>query len=285
MAENASPPFSVSEFTTMPWTFEQDLDHYRRLDVPALEVCEIKLSGPEYGAHLEQIDAAGLQISSVQPVVRTLYPSQSQPEPKDLTQRMERFRETIHRFGRWAHGVPFVTNTGIPPNGNMAETIRTAGTRYRELSEFAADHGATVALEPLNPSIQNIETAIWLLGQGMRIVEEVDRPNFGLCVDFWNVFQNPDVEGAIRGAGEKILIVQVSDWQTPRSYADRHIVGQGEIPFVPLLRATREAGYRGYYELEIFSDGVSDSLWSGDMEQVITESRQALNAFWAQALR
>lgn len=285
MADSPSLQFSVSEFTTMPWSFEQDLDHYHRLGIPALEVCEIKLTGTDYAGQLAKIDAAGMAISSVQPVTRTLYPSQSQPEPADLSQRLARFRETIERFGHWAEGVPFVTNTGIPPSGDMEAVIVAAGKRYRELAEVAAQHGATIALEPLNPSIQNIETAIWLLQQGMRIVHEVDHPNFGLCVDFWNIFQNPDVERAIREVGDRILVAQVSDWKTPRSYADRYIVGQGEIPFVPLLRATHAAGYRGYYELEIFSEGVPGSLWQGDMDYVITESRQALERFWGEAVR
>lgn len=281
----ATTPFtySVSEFTTNPWSFEQDVSTYARLGVQAIEVCEFKLDPARMQEQLEMIPQHGLQISSVQPSVRTLFPSQSQPEPGTVPERMALFRQTIERFGRFARHVPFVTNTGIPPDGNVQEVVDTAARQYRELAEYAARHEATIAFEPLNPTIMNVETAIWTVQQAMRLVEAVDRPNFGICLDLWNIWQNADIFEAIRQAGRRIFIVQVSDWRTPRSYADRLIPGQGEIPFPPYLRAIHAAGYRGAYEVEIFSDHVPDSLWTGDLERVITASRKGLERAWQDA--
>jgi sugar phosphate isomerase/epimerase len=115
-----------------------------------------------------------------------------------------------------------------------------------------------VAFEPLNAAIMNVESAIWTLEQGLRLVEQVDRPSFGLCVDLWNIWQNAAVEEAIRACGDRIFVVQVSDWRTPRSFQDRLIVGQGAILLPPLLRAVHESGYRGPYVVEIFSGDVPD---------------------------
>jgi sugar phosphate isomerase/epimerase len=284
MAQGSSYQFSVSEFTTNPWTFEQDVEEYARLGVDAMEVCEIKLDPARIDEQLQLITAGGLSISSVQPQTRTLFPSRSQPEPRDVNDRMARFRATIETFGSSASGLPFVTNTGIPPNGNVQQVLDTARDEYRALADFAAGYGARIALEPLNASIANVETAIWTLEQGMRVVESVDRENFGLCLDFWNIWQNAHIEEAIGAAGDRMFIVQVSDWRTPRSYEDRLIVGQGEIPFPPLLRAVRDSGYQGAYELEIFSHDVPDSLWEGDLQRVIVESRAGLDRAWQEAM-
>lgn len=284
MAYDPSYQFSVSEFTTNPWTFEQDVEEYARLGVDAMEVCEIKLDAARIGEQLGLITARGLSISSVQPQTRTLFPSRSQPEPLHVTDRMARFRATIDAFGASASGLPFVTNTGIPPNGNMQQVLDTARDQYRALADYAASYGARVALEPLNASIANVETAIWTLEQGMRVIESVDRENFGLCLDFWNIWQNAHIEEAIRAAGDRIFVVQVSDWRTPRSYEDRLIVGQGEIPFPSLLRAVHDSGYPGPYELEIFSSDVPDSLWEGDLRSVIVESRNGLDRAWREAM-
>ena len=117
----------------------------------------------------------------------------------------------------------------------------------------------------------------------MRVVEAVDRPNFGICLDLWNIWQNARVEEGIRACGDRIFVVQLSDWRTPRSYQDRLVVGQGEIPLAPLLRAVHESGYRGPYVVEIFSGDVPDSLWAGDLEQVIGESRAGLERAWREA--
>lgn len=279
------PPyrFGISEFTTWPWSFEQDVEQYARLGVDTIEVCEFKLNEREIDRQLGLIAQHGLAISSVQPSTRTLFPSQSQPEPKDVGERMSLFGRTIERFGAMAIDVPFVTNTGIPPNGNIQAVLDTATREYRKVADAAAQHGARVALEPLNAAIMNIETAIWTLRQGMDLVEAVDRPNFGICLDLWNVWQNADIVDAIRAAGDRTFVVQLSDWRTPRSYQDRLIVGQGEIPLPRLLRAIHETGYRGPYVVEIFSGDVPDSLWKGDLSAVIRASRDGLDAAWREA--
>lgn len=280
MSSEPSYRYGVSEFTTWPWSFEQDVEGYARLGVDAIEVCEFKLNDGHIADQLSLIGRHGLDISSVQPSVRTLFPSQSQPEPKSIPERMQRYRQTIERFGELAGGTPFVTNTGNPPNGNIQEVLDTAAREYRSLAEFAAQHGARIALEPLNASICNVETAIWTLEQGMRVVEAVNRENFGICLDAWNIWQNAHLEDAIQACGDRIFVVQLSDWRTPRSYQDRLIVGQGEIPLAPMLRAIHRTGYQGPYVVELFSGDVPNSLWQGDLNRVIEESREGLNRAW-----
>lgn len=282
MSSTAPYQFGISEFTTQPWSFEQDVERYARLGVAYIEVCEAKLADDDARAaeQLALIGKQGLTVSSIQPVVRTLFPSQSQPDPRDVPDRMARFRRTIERCQQVAAGVPFVTNTGIPPNGNIQQVLDTAAREYRALADFARDHGARVALEPLNAAIANVESAIWTLQQGMRIVEAVDRPNFGICLDVWNVWQNADIAAAITACANRIYVVQVSDWRTPRSYQDRLIPGQGEIPLATFLRAIHESGYRGPYVVEIFSGGVPNALWEADLDQVITQSRAGLDHAW-----
>ncbi len=280
-----TPPlrFGVSEFTTNPWSFERDVETYARLGVEGIEVCEAKLDAARVADQLASATEHCLTISSAQPVVRTLFPSRSQPEPLSVPARMARFRETITRFGAFAHDVPFVTNTGIPPHGDIQRVLDTAAVEYRALADFAREYGARIALEPLNAAIMNVESAIWTLPQALALVAEVDRPNFGVCLDLWNVWQNAQIEIEIAACGDRIFVVQLSDWRTPRSYQDRLIVGQGAIPLPPLLRAIYASGYRGVYSVEIFSAGVPDALWDGDLEQVIAQSKDGLTAAWRTA--
>ncbi len=276
--------FGVSQFTTWPWSFEQDVENYARLGVDAIEVCEDKLDKERAADQLALVGERGLTISSVQPAVRTLFPSRMQPEPKDVHERMEMFRRTIERVSRFAPDAPFVSNTGPPLDGNVREVFDIAAREYRVLADFARAHGVRLALEPLNPALMNVESAIWTLEQSMRIVTAVDRDNFGVCVDTWNVWQNADVGEAIKACGDRIFVVQVSDWRTPRSVADRHVVGQGEIPLPSLIRAIHESGYRGAYVLEIFSSEVPDSLWDTDLSEVIRDSRIGLEKAWREAV-
>ena len=283
MSNSPNYQFGVSEFTTNPWPFERDVETYARLGVSAIEVCEAKLDPARLAAQMDSIKAAGLEITSVQPMTRTLFPSLSQPEPVDIGERMKLFQATIERLSPWTPGVAYVTNTGIPPNGNMQEVVDRAAAEYQSLADFAAGCGVKVALEPLNASIANIESAIWTLPQAMQIVNAVNRDNFGICLDCWNIWQNADIHADIEACGSKIFVVQISDWRTPRSFLDRLVPGQGEIPLPAFLKSVHAAGFRGAYSVEIFSSGVPDALWDGDLERVITDSRAGMDAAWQAA--
>ena len=83
MTSAGSLQFGVSEFTTQPWSFEQDVENYARLGVDAIEVCEVKLDEERAAEQLALVGQSGLPITSVQPKTRTLFPSRSQPEPKE----------------------------------------------------------------------------------------------------------------------------------------------------------------------------------------------------------
>lgn len=283
MSEAPDYTFGMSEFTTWPWTFEQDVDRYAHLGVQTMEVCEFKLDQRHIQEQAARVREAGMQISSIQPAVRTLFPSQSQPEPVPVPDRTARFRQTIESFGEFARDVPFVTNTGNPPDGNMQLVLETAVTEYRALARFAADRGARIAFEPLNPTIMNVESTIWTLEQGLALVDAVDQPNFGICLDVWNVWQNPAIEEWIRRCGDRIFVVQLSDWRVPRSYQDRLIPGDGSIPLARLLRAIYDSGFRGALAVEIFSGGVPDSLWHSDLEEVVRRSREGVDRAWREA--
>ncbi len=272
--------FGVSEFTTMPWSFEQDIEHYAELGITAIELCEQKLDDGHYAAQVGSIAASGLQICAVQPLVRTFFASRMAPEPSSMADRVARMRSSIERLAPFAPKAPFIVNTGAHPKGDMDDAMRVVGKELKELALIAADHGIRIALEPLNPTSVNVESAIWTVDQALTVIDSTGRDEIGLCLDYWNVWQDADVETAIGRAGDRIFYVQASDWRTPRSFADRIVPGNGSIPLGRLMRATYAAGYRGPCVVEIFSSDVADSLYTQNLDEVIVQSRAGLNAAW-----
>ena len=281
MMQNLPFTFGVSEFTTMPWTFDEDVARYAKLGVDTIEVVETKLDDDRFAEQMESIAAAGLGISGIQPKVRTFFDSRMMPTPKGLDERVASLRRSIERLSRYAPGVPFITNTGAHPKGDMAEAMTVVAAKLDELGRIAADHGVTIALEPLNPTSVNVESAIWTIDQGLEVIEATGSDHVGLCLDFWNIWQNSDVEGAIARAGDRIFTVQASDWRTPRSFADRIVPGAGVIPLASLIAATRATGYDRPWVVEIFSNDVSDSLYDDDLEAVVAACRKGMAAAWA----
>jgi hypothetical protein len=60
--------------------------------------------------------------------------------------------------------------------------------------------------------------------------------------------------------------MQISDWQRPRSNADRRNLGEDTIPTRELIVALERTRYSSSHVLETFSEESSpDSLWAGDI--------------------
>ena len=200
--------FGISQFTTMPWSFDRDVSTYRRLGVDAIEIVEAKLDDDSWRDQMSSVHDAGLAISGIQPKVRTFFASRMMPEPKSLEDRVKCLRGSIERLAAFAPGVPFITNTGAHPKGDMAEAMRVVAAQLGELGKVAANNGVTLAIEPLNPTSVNVESAIWTVDQALDVIDASGSDHVGLCLDYWNIWQNADIEQAIARAGRRIFTVQ-----------------------------------------------------------------------------
>ena len=273
-------PFGLSQYTTRMQTFAQDLGLFRELGIRHMEVCESKLETARRDRQLEALKASGLMVSSVQPGVHSPFPNSLRKTPASPKERMKRLKESVQLFGRHFPGTVLVVNTGIAPQADLASAYRIAEHEFKRISQFAADHGVRIGLEPLNPVFMNTDTFICSLAHAGRLMEAVDHPNFGLFLDVWHYWEEADSAALVRKYGAKIFGVHVSDWRTPRASGDRLLPGDGEIPLVEMLRTIRETGYRGIYTLEVFSDlRLPDSLWAKP-RQTVRDGQNAFAKIW-----
>jgi sugar phosphate isomerase/epimerase len=255
-------PFGVSQYTTWPLTWAQDLRLFARAGISHIEVCEAKLDAADPHPQLRQLVASGLKVASVQPRYHSPFPNSLRAKPASPAQRMRLLQGTVRLFGKYFPGTTLVVNTGIAPGGDFAGAYRTAVREFRQISRMAADHGLRIGFEPLNPVYMNTDTFLYSLAQAGGLIEEVDHPQFGLFLDLWHYWEDPLAPASIRRHAQKIYGVHISDWRTPRAMGDRLLPGAGDMPVVELLRTIRRAGYDGIYTLELFSDlRLPDSLW------------------------
>ncbi len=278
----STPLFSVSQFTTWHQSFAEDIKLYTRLGIKGIELCERKLSLDPLVAseQLALLANSGLQITSIQPRVHALFSDAMCPDLLDPLERLTHYRHTIDLFAATFPGqnLPLVTISGNAPHFNYQLAHRTARQLYPELADYAAEHGLRLMYEPLNPILMNNDTFICTLNDALQLIEDVDRPNFGLMLDIWHLWREPDIYERIAAVGDLIFGVHLSDWppDEPRHFGDRRICGQGIIDLPRMVAAIKQAGYQGAYCLEIFSSAhLPDSLWQADPAEVINKSRAA----------
>jgi sugar phosphate isomerase/epimerase len=276
--------FGYSEFTTWPWSYRRDLEKYREHGADVVEVCEFKLAHNDYAEHLEAMKEYGLSAASIQAKVHSVFEDSMTGKPSDPEDRIQAIKQSIELTAPHVpKGTPFIVITGIPPKGNFRKTVDRTVEALKELGDFAAEHGVSIAFEPLSPVNIHTDTAVWGLDQGLDVVERVNHPAVGICIDTWNIWQTPRVDEVIRQCGSRIRIVQLSDWKQPRSTADRYTLGTGEIPLAAIMRAIRNTGYDGAWVVEILSSYHLDgSLWKSDLDEVLRQNHEAFDRLWDQ---
>lgn len=277
--------FGFSEFTTWPWSFREDLAGYAKAGAQGIEICEFKLPHNDYGELLGEIPKNGLRAASVQMFVHSVFKDSMASRPEDPADRLEEMKRAISRTAPHVpKGTPFVVITGIAPDGNIAAARERTIETLKHLGEHADSLGMRIAFEPLSPVNIHTDTAVWGLDQGLEVVENVCHPAVGLCVDSWNVWQTPELEDVIAQCGKRIFLVQLSDWRTPRSTADRYSLGDGNIELAPMLRAIRRTGYEGPWIVEILSSfHLSGSLWKTDLNELLRTNAAAFQRLWEEA--
>ncbi len=272
----------VSEFTTWPWSFREDLEHYSAAGIPGIEICEFKLPHNDYGDALAKIEAYGMRATSVQMYVHSVFKDSMAARPEDPEDRLEQMKRAMAMTAQHVpQGTPFVVITGIPPEGNFKKTVDHTVEALKDLADFAARLQMRIAFEPLSPVNIHTDTAVWGLDQGLELIERVNHPAAGLCIDTWNVWQTPALERVIEQCGNRIFLVQLSDWRTPRSTADRFNLGEGVIPLERIVSAIRRTGYSGAWVVEILSSFyLRHSLWKENLDDVLHKNARAFARLW-----
>jgi sugar phosphate isomerase/epimerase len=100
----------------------------------------------------------------------------------------------------------------------------------------------------------------------------------GVAIDVYHVWWDPDLAAQIARAGKggRILAYHVCDWLVPTRdlLLDRGMMGDGVIDLPRIGALVRNAGYRGFTEVEIFS---AADWWKRPGDEVLSTCIERYN--------
>jgi sugar phosphate isomerase/epimerase len=254
-----SRPLALNQATTKHWTLPETIRGCVDAGIPGIGVWRDRLAEIGVAKAKQLLDDSGLVVTSL---CRGGFFTAGEGAMQDN-------RLAVQESAAIGCPVLVLVCGGLPAGSS---DLPGARSRVRDgiaaLAPYAAEHGVTLAIEPMHPMFCSDRGVISTLAQALDMAAEFPSEQVGVVVDSYHIWWDPDVERQIARAAGRIALVQVSDWVTPLpagALLGRGHVGDGQIDNTRLVEAAYRAGYDGFVEVEIFND----EIWSTPGQQTV----------------
>jgi sugar phosphate isomerase/epimerase len=278
---STAPRFSVSEFSTLNLSWEQDLAAYAAGGAEGIGIAETKLAEGRDDESLEQLRASGLKATVCLPAALSILPNTLEPEPVEPEARVESLAASIRRLARFEpEMVMFLT--GAPGELDPAEGRRIVVEAIRELGRVGRETGVRVGLEPIHRSASAGFSMMNDLPETEALLDEAGDASVGILFDTWHLWDTPDVLEHARRLAHRFPAVHVNDWrEETRHWDDRALPGEGIMDLPAILGALEAGGFDGWFDMEIFSaETYPDSLLKLDPVELVRRGREGFLRVW-----
>ena len=255
--------------TTRTWSIETAASKFAAAGVKGITVWRDTLAGRDIAATGRLLDDHGLSVVSL--CRGGFFPAVDFP---DRIKAIDDNRKAIDEAK--ALGAPLIVLVcGSVPSQPLEESRKQIADGIAALLPDCKASGVRLAVEPLHPMYADSRSAINTLRQANDLVESLGSPYVGVAIDVYHVWWDSALETEIARSGRlgSIFAYHVSDWRTPTTdmLNDRGLMGEGCIPLRRIRAWVEAGGYRGFNEVEIFSD----RLWGQNQDQFLANIVQA----------
>jgi sugar phosphate isomerase/epimerase len=283
----SQPRYSLCQLAFPDTTIEQDVEIALATGATGLSIDENKMMdrAPEDVARL--LKDAGLAAAACVPSLMSFLSGEYSPGPDDPDDRVKIMCEGVKRLAVLEPS-SILCLTG--PRGEMpqAEARARAADGLHTLAETADSVGVPLSFESFRFAEPQNLSVIFGIDDAVAFLEEAGRPDVPLCYDVWHLWRSSDrLIEQTREIAPRVNVVQINDVREPtRSWNDRVLPGDGVADLPAILRALREGGFDGWYDLEVFSDdgrwgnNYPDSVWKLPWEEQARRGHEGLLRAW-----
>ena len=154
--------------------------------------------------------------------------------------------------------------------------VRDAARSFRELCQYAAQFGMTVALE-----FVGISSLINSLNAAWEVLELADVENGGVAIDSYHFFAGASTLKDLEAFPlSKIHLVHLADGPAdlsdPAIELDRRMPGEGQLPLVDFIKVLLDRGFDGFWHVECIRGSDYASELSGVAERGLRLTKETV---------
>lgn len=159
------------------------------------------------------------------------------------------------------------------------EIVQATARNIVEIAAIGKRHGVRFQIEGA------AWTPIHSLSQCLRLLEEIDRDNVGLVLDFWHLWASheTDPEEIARLDATIIYGIHICDGIRPERGAPwppetelrGYLPGEGDLPVSEWVAAVKATGFNGFWSGEI----MCSKMWERDHLEIARVMRRSMGRF------
>lgn len=259
----------IHTITTKPWAIETSVAKFAAAGVKGITVWRDTLAGRDIKKTGQLIRDQGLSIVSL--CRGGFFPAAT---AADRAKALDDNRLAISEAH--ALGAPLIVLVcGAVPGQSLVESRKQITDGIATLLPECKAANVKLAIEPLHPMYADSRSAVNTLGQANDMVEALKSPYVGVAADVYHLWWDPALEAEIARCGKlnALFAYHVCDWRTPTTdlLLDRGLMGEGCIPLRQIRAWVEAAGFKGFNEVEVFSN----RLWAMDQDEYLKKIVQA----------
>ena len=260
----------MSQITTLGWPFERDVDAAVAAGVPGLGIALRKLEAFGVAPAAALLRRAGLAVSCV-----TSSGMVPLDDPAGTHAALERTRG--HLEAAAALGAPcLMVLPGQAPAWSWEEQAAGARPLLEALLPEAARLGVRLAVEPVSQLRMDLGF-LHTFADALDFVDALGSPWCGVVLEVNNAWIERGLYANIRDRTDRIAVVQVNDFKVGTLRAnERVVIGDGDIPLRRICHALADAGYDGWYDIELLGPAIDAEGYAS----VVPRAVAAFRALW-----
>jgi len=257
----------MNELTTYRWTFEEDVQNYVEVGIPAISVWRDKLAdfGEERGVEL--INESGLAVAALQ-----WAGGFTGSDGRTYKESVDDAREAIE-LAAALHSKCLIVYSGARGGHTHNHARRLLRAAIAELLPLADEFGVKLAIEPMHPGCAAEWTFLTDLNDTLEFMRSFESPQIQLAFDAYHWAHDPAIISRIADIAKQTAIVQLGDAKSPPDgEQNRCRIGEGALPLRDIVSAFLNAGYDGYFDVELMGEELEDA----DYRDLIIHSRDTV---------
>jgi sugar phosphate isomerase/epimerase len=268
---------AINELTTFRWTFEEDVEHYAAAGIAAIGVWRQKLAdcGEEKGTEL--LTDAGMTVSSLQWAGG--FTGSCGPSHRE---NLDDARQAIRLAAALKAGC-LIIHSGA----RGIHTYKHARRLFREaldkLLPVAEDWGVKLAIEPMRGDCGGDWTFLNCLDETYELVTGYDSPSLHIALDAYHWGHEPSLLDQLPKLAPRLALVQLGDARQPPTSGEPHRcqLGSGILPLRQIVTRLSDAGYQGFYEVELMGEEIENC----DYRELLAQSLRTFDDWTAAATK